>query len=111
MVLIGIISLFSDMVYEGARGITGPFLDTLHANAFIVGLFAGLGEFIGYGLRLISGIWADRTKKYWTFVFSGYALNLLSVPLLALAGYWQIAVVLMMAERLGKPFVLLRAMP
>ncbi|MEJ5303537.1 MAG: MFS transporter [Bacteroidales bacterium] len=102
VVLIGIISLFSDMVYEGARGITGPFLDTLHANAFIVGLFAGLGEFIGYGLRLISGIWADRTKKYWTFVFSGYALNLLSVPLLALAGYWQIAVVLMMAERLGK---------
>ncbi|MDK2909900.1 MAG: hypothetical protein PWR20_1467 [Bacteroidales bacterium] len=102
IVLIGIISLFSDMVYEGARGITGPFLDTLHANAFVVGLFAGLGEFIGYGLRLISGIWADRTKKYWTFVFSGYALNLLSVPLLALAGYWQIAVVLMMAERLGK---------
>lgn len=102
VVLIGIISLFSDMVYEGARGITGPFLDTLHANAFVVGLFAGLGEFIGYGLRLVSGIWADRTKKYWTFVFTGYALNLLSVPLLALAGYWQIAVVLMMAERLGK---------
>lgn len=102
VVLLGIISLFSDMVYEGARGITGPFLDTLHANAFIVGLFAGLGEFIGYGLRLISGIWADRTRKYWTFVFSGYALNLLSVPLLALAGYWQIAVVLMMSERLGK---------
>lgn len=102
VVLIGFVSLFSDMVYEGARGVTGPFLESLKANAFIVGLFAGLGEFIGYGLRLFSGIWADKTKKYWSFVFTGYALNLLSVPLMALAGYWQIAVVLMMMERLGK---------
>lgn len=102
VVLIGFVSLFSDMVYEGARGVTGPFLESLKANAFIVGLFAGLGEFIGYGLRLFSGLWADKTKKYWVFVFSGYALNLLSVPLMALAGYWQIAVVLMMMERLGK---------
>ncbi|MGC8865676.1 MAG: MFS transporter [Bacteroidales bacterium] len=102
VVLIGFVSLFSDMVYEGARGVTGPFLESLKANAFIVGLFAGLGEFIGYGMRLFSGLWADKTQKYWVFVFSGYAINLLSVPLMALAGYWQIAVVLMMMERLGK---------
>jgi len=102
IVLLGIVSLFSDMVYEGARSITGPFLKTLHANAFIVGFFAGLGELLGYALRLASGYLADKTKKYWTFVFAGYGLNLLSVPLLALAGNWQLAVVFMMGERIGK---------
>ena len=102
IVLTGIVSLFSDMVYEGARGITGPFLQLLHANAFTVGFFAGLGELIGYSLRLVSGYYADKTKKYWTFVFAGYLLNLLSVPLLALAGYWPIAVLCILGERMGK---------
>jgi hypothetical protein len=102
IVLVGVVSLFSDMVYEGARSITGPFLETLHANAFVVGFFAGLGELIGYGLRLVSGYYADKTKKYWTFIFVGYGLTLLSVPLLALAGYWQLAVVFIIGERMGK---------
>lgn len=102
IVLIGIVSLFSDMVYEGARSIAGPFLEILHANAFIVSFFTGLGELLGYALRLVSGYFADKTKKYWTFVFAGYGLNLLSVPLLALAGNWQLAIVFMMGERIGK---------
>ncbi len=102
ILLIGVVSLFSDMVYEGARSIAGPFLETLHANAFVVGFFAGLGELIGYGFRLVSGYFADRTRRYWAFIFIGYSLNLFSVPLLALAGYWQLAVIFMMMERLGK---------
>jgi MFS family permease len=67
-----------------------------------VGLVAGFGELLGYGLRFISGYIADRTKKYWTILITGYTLNLFSIPLLALAGYWQIAVMLMITERIGK---------
>lgn len=102
IILFGVISLLADFVYEGARSISGPFLNYLHANAFQVGFFAGLGELIGYTLRLLTGYLADRTKKYWFFVFLGYSLNLFSVPLLALAGHWQLAVGFMMMERLGK---------
>lgn len=102
VVLLGVVSLFADVTYEGARSITGPFLALLGASGTAVGLIAGLGELIGYTLRLISGYLADRTGRYWTLTFFGYALNLLSVPLLALAGRWELAAVLMIAERVGK---------
>lgn len=102
VILLGIISLFSDMTYESARSINGPFLAVLGATGTIVGFIAGAGELIGYGLRLVSGLLADKSKQYWAITFFGYFLNLLAVPLLALAGNWPMAAVLMIAERAGK---------
>ncbi|MBI5252223.1 MAG: MFS transporter [Desulfomonile tiedjei] len=102
VVLIGVVSLFSDFTYEGARSITGPFLATLGASATVVGVLAGFGELVGYALRLASGYFADKTRQYWAIVFLGYGMNLLAVPLLALAGHWEIAAILMVAERMGK---------
>jgi len=102
VVLLGVVSLFADVTYEGARSITGPYLALLGASATVVGMVAGFGEFIGYGLRLVSGYISDRTGKYWTLVLFGYGLNLLAVPMLALAGSWEIAALLMIAERMGK---------
>jgi len=102
VVLLGFVSLFADMTYEGARGITGPFLALLGASGTAVGLVAGFGELIGYGLRLATGYLADRTRRYWTLTLVGYAVNLLAVPLLALAGNWPLAAALMILERTGK---------
>ena len=101
IILLGIVSLFGDVTYEGARSVTGPYLATLGASASVVGLVAGIGEFVGYALRLASGYLADRTKAYWFLTFIGYGL-LLSIPLLAFAGYWQLAAVLIILERMGK---------
>ena len=101
IVLLGIVSLFGDVTYEGARSVAGPYLATLGASASAVSLVAGIGEFMGYGLRLISGYLADRTKAYWVFTFIGYGL-LLSIPLLAFVGYWQLAAALIVLERMGK---------
>ncbi|MEN6329708.1 MAG: MFS transporter [Methanobacteriaceae archaeon] len=102
IVLLGIVSLLADMTYEGARSITGPYLAILGSSALVVGLVAGLGELLGYSLRLLSGYLTDRTRKYWTLTILGYVVNLLAVPLLALAGSWQLAAVLMIVERMGK---------
>lgn len=102
VVLLGFVSLFADITYEGARGITGPFLFTLGASATAVGLAGGLGEFIGYGFRLVSGYVADKTRKYWAIAIIGYFINLIAVPLLAFAGNWEIAFALIIAERFGK---------
>ena len=41
IILVGVVSLFSDMTYEGARSITGPFLGSLKASATVVGVVAG----------------------------------------------------------------------
>jgi len=102
VVLLGVISLFADMTYEGARSITGPFLALLGASGTVVGIVAGLGELIGYGLRLASGYVADRTRNYWGITIFGYALNLLAVPAMALAGRWELAALLIVTERTGK---------
>ncbi|MHB1920860.1 MAG: MFS transporter [Chitinophagaceae bacterium] len=102
IILLGCTSLFADMTYEGARSINGPFLQILGASGTVVGLVAGFGELVGYGLRIFSGYLSDRSHKYWAILLTGYTINLLSVPLLAWAGYWQIAVLLMIAERAGK---------
>lgn len=102
VVLIGIVSLFADMTYEGARSITGPYLAALGASGTIVGIVAGFGELIGYGLRLVSGYISDRTGRYWTVTLFGYVLNMLAVPLLALTGRWESAALLIILERMGK---------
>jgi len=102
VVLIGIVSLFADMTYEGARSINGPYLAILGASGAVVGIVSGLGELIGYALRLISGFFSDKTGRYWTITFFGYAVNLIAVPMLALAGNWPLAAALMILERLGK---------
>jgi MFS family permease len=102
VILLGVVSLFADMTYEGARSITGPFLAILGASATAVGFVAGFGELLGYGLRLVSGHITDRTGRYWTITILGYLVNVFAVPLLALAGRWEIAALLMITERIGK---------
>jgi MFS family permease len=90
------------VTYEGARSITGPYLEVLGATGTLVGFVAGFGELVGYGLRLVSGYLSDRTGKYWLITIVGYAMNLLAVPALALAGQWQWAALLMIIERMGR---------
>lgn len=99
---IGIVNLFADMTYEGARSIAGPFLESLGASAVAVGFIAGGGEMLGYGLRSIAGYLADKTRNYWIVILVGYVINMIAVPVLALAGNWPIAAALMVAERTGR---------
>jgi predicted MFS family arabinose efflux permease len=102
VVLFGVVSLFADMVYEGARSITGPYLALLGASAAAVGIVAGGGELLGYALRLVSGRFADATRWYWPLTIAGYAIQMLAVPALALAGSWPVAAILIILERVGK---------
>src|SRR5947199_7813158 len=94
VLIIGIVNLFADLTYEGARAIVGPFLGSLGASAAIVGFVAGFGELVGYGLRSVSGYFADKTHRYWAVTFVGYAINMLAVPALALVGNWPLAAAL-----------------
>ncbi len=99
---LGIVNLFADTTYEGGASINGPFLGTLGATAAAVSIIAGVGEFLGYSLRSVAGYIADQTGKYWLVTFIGYTINLLAVPAMALAGNWQTAACLVVAERIGK---------
>jgi hypothetical protein len=102
VLMFGVISLFADFTYEGSRSIVGPYLGQLGASGTAVGIIAGLGELLGYGLRLVSGRVAEKTGAFWPITLFGYAIQMISVPLLALAGSWQVAALLIVAERIGR---------
>ncbi len=102
VLLIGVMSFFADFTYEGSRSIIGPYLAVLGASAAAVGIVTGFGELLGYGLRLVSGRLSDQTGHYWPITIIGYIVQMLAVPLLALAGSWQVAALLIILERVGK---------
>ena len=98
----GLISLLADIVYEGARSITGPLLASLGATAVVVGVVTGVGEAAALLLRIVSGPLADRTGHFWAWAISGYFLTVVTVPFLGLAGAVWVAAALVIAERVGK---------
>lgn len=98
----GVISLLADFVYEGARSITGPLLASLGATGLVVGVVTGVGEASALGLRLVSGPLTDRTQRFWTWTIGGYALTVITVPVLGIAGTLWVACALVIAERTGK---------
>jgi len=102
VLMVGIMSFFADFTYKGSRSIAGPYLGLLGAGAFTISVISGAGEFLGYNIRLFSGRRADRTGRYWPITIGGYVLQMSVVPLLALAGSWQVAALLIIAERIGK---------
>ncbi len=102
--LIGLVSLFADMTYEGARSVVGPYLRYLNA-ALVIAAAVSVGDLVSYTARLLGGLvsYTVRSSRgYWGLVFLGYTINLVAVPLLAFAGNWYLAFILVMVERAGK---------
>jgi MFS family permease len=102
VLVMGLVNLFGDVTYEGGGSINGQYLATLGASAAAVSIIAGLGEFLGYSLRSVSGYIADKTGRYWLVTFVGYVINALAVPAMALAGSWQLAAAFIVLERVGR---------
>ncbi len=101
IVTFGIVSMMGDTIYEGGRGLIPEYLRFIGASAIVVGIVTGAGEFLGYAARLLSGALADRTRAYWLFIFLGYGL-IVAVPFLGLTGIFELAILLVLLERLGK---------
>ncbi len=104
IVLMGIVSMFSDMTHEGAKSIYGVYLSLAGASAATIGFASGFGEFVGYSFRLVAGFIADRKKNYWTMTIIGYIFNMGAIPALALIpeNGWIYATALIILERMGK---------
>ena len=101
IIIFGIISMLGDVIYEGARSANGQYLNLLGFSAASVGLVFGLGEFLGYALRLVAGLLSDKTGRHWLFIFLGYSM-LIVVAMLGITNSWPFIVTLILLERLGK---------
>ena len=103
----GLVSMAGDVVYEGARSVTGPYLASLGASALLVGVVTGVGEGAALVLRLVFGPLADRSGAYWGLATAGYAMTAICVPLMAVAPYagaagLVLASTMVLGERVGK---------
>lgn len=101
ILIFGVISMLGDIVYESARSANSQYLNLLGISAAKVGLVFGIGEFLGYALRLLAGMMSDKSGKPWLFMFIGYGM-LLSVPVMGLTMQWDFLVILILMERIGK---------
>ena len=100
---LSLVSLFADIVYEGARSIGGAYLNFLMAPAVAAGIL-GFGEFLSNLMRFLGGVLAQKMtsgRAYWSLIFLGYLVNL-AIPCLAFTGAWEIAIILFLVERVGK---------
>lgn len=98
----GVVSGLGDVVYQGARSMTGPWLAHFGASAALVGLITGAGEAVALVLRLPFGLLSDRTGRPWPITIAGYAITMVAAPLLAVAWALWPAAALTIAERFGK---------
>ncbi|WOQ16693.1 MFS transporter [Raineyella sp. W15-4] len=102
IMVFGVVSMLMDVVYEGARSVTGPLLAGLGASGLVVGVVTGVGEAAALGFRLVSGPLADRSGRFWTWTIAGYLVTAAVVPLTGLPGVLWATALLVIGERVGK---------
>jgi MFS family permease len=102
VVLLGVVSLFIDMSGDGYYSVAGPYLGTLGASAALIAVIVGIGGLVAYTPRLASGWYCDHTGHYWNIMIVGLVINFLAVPVLALAGHWELAFGVIVFDRMGR---------
>lgn len=103
VVALGLASFLTDMSSEMIYPLLPVFLSTvLGAGALSLGIIEGVAETTASVLKLVSGIWTDRTARRKPFVLAGYGLAGLVRPLIGLAGSWIFVLAMRFLDRVGK---------
>lgn len=103
VVVIGLISLLNDASSEIIYPLLPLFLAlTLGATPAAIGLIEGAAESISSLLKLFAGYFSDRLERRKPLIVFGYALAVVTRPLLALANSWTQVLALRLADRTGK---------
>jgi MFS family permease len=102
IIIVGFISLFTDLSSQMVFPVVPLFLLSLGATAWIVGLVEGAAETTASLLKVFSGYWSDKIKRRKPFVFVGYSLSSVTKPLFAVAQTWPFVLLFRIVERIGK---------
>jgi hypothetical protein len=71
--LLSFVSLFADITYEGARSISGPYLELLGATLIVAG-GVSVGELVSYVARFAGGLVVfglASSTAYWALLILG----------------------------------------
>lgn len=102
--LLGLTSLLADFSSEMIMPILPFFIQSMGGGGLALGLIFGVGDAVAAILKVFSGYWSDKTKRYKTFVFGGYAFSAVAKFLYPLASNWNQIAVIRPVERMGKGF-------
>lgn len=102
-IILGLVSLFSDMSTEMAYPLLPLFFSTyLGAKPAILGLIEGIAEATASIVTGLSGVVSDRIGKRKPLAVFGFGITALAKPIIALAGVWPVAMLGRFLDRFGK---------
>lgn len=102
VVALGAVSLMNDTSSEMIYPLLPLFLRSLGAPPAFIGLVEGLAESVASVLKLFSGWLADRVGRHRALAFAGYAIAVLTRPLLPLVATPVQVLGLRVVDRIGK---------
>jgi MFS family permease len=103
VVALGWVSFFTDVSSEMIVPLLPLFLTSvLGGGALSLGFVEGFADAIASLLKLVSGRWADRARRYRPLVLAGYTLSSVVRPLVAFAAAPWHVVLVRAIDRTGK---------
>jgi MFS family permease len=102
VVLMGLVSLFTDISSESIQSILPLFILEIGGNVLVLGLISGITNAIANVLKGITGWMSDKINKRKPFIVAGYSLSNLSKPLIGLSPSWEMVLGLKTTDRIGK---------
>ncbi|HIH95913.1 MAG TPA: MFS transporter [Thermoplasmata archaeon] len=102
IILLGGVSLLTDISSETVFAVLPDFLTTLGAGAVIIGLVGGIEDALVGVLNLFSGHYSGKKKEKRPIVFSGYFLSACSKLGLVFSTVWPLALLFRSTDRAGK---------
>lgn len=102
VVLLGVVSFFTDLSSEMILPLLPMFLVGLGASVSAIGLIEGVAESSASLLKVYSGWYSDKIGKRKVFISSGYALSAVAKVFFAVSVFWHHVLVVRFVERMGK---------
>lgn len=100
---LGVVSLLTDLSSEMIYPLLPLFMTSvLGAGAVSIGIVEGIAESMSALLKVVSGVWSDKTARRKPFLLAGYALAGIARPLIGLAPGWSFVLAMRVTDRFGK---------
>jgi MFS family permease len=102
IVMLGVVSLFTDAATEMIYPLVPMYVAALGSGAILLGIIEGVAETTAAMLKLLSGIVSDKIGKRKLLVLIGYTLSTIARPFTGVvSSAWEIVFVRMF-DRVGK---------
>lgn len=102
VLLLGLVSLFTDLSSQMVYPLVPEFLVSIGARKTLIGIIEGIAESTASVLRPLFGRFSDMMKRRKPFIFLGYGLSAASKPFLYLARWWTAVLAVRFSDRVGK---------